>query len=123
MQQFESFAQMQRDAAMRVMEMQRRAQAAMQQDAGLTGVSLPAGFPDRSPLEEPERFPDSPDNAPAFPQKRGTGEPGGQEADHPGALAPSDDESERALITAILLLLMREKADERLIFALLYILI
>ena len=29
MQQFESFAQMQRDAAMRVMEMQRRAQAAM----------------------------------------------------------------------------------------------
>ena len=104
MQQFDSFAQMQRDAAMRVMEMQKRAQAAMRNSAeppGLPSQEVPAAadFSDSGPLMDPDPVDFSP-----VPEE------------------PSDDETEKALITAILLLLMREKADERLIFALLYIL-
>ena len=110
MQQFDSFAQMQRDAAMRVMEMQKRAQAAMRNPAEPPAVPDMAGIPaindssDSDPLFEP-----APANEVIQPADPEPGE-------------PSDEEAEKALITAILLLLMREKADERLLFALLYIL-
>ena len=104
MQQFDSFAQMQRDAAMRVMEMQKRAQAAMRNSAeppDLPAQVVPAtaDFSDNGPLTDPDPV----DSAPVSEEH-------------------SDDEAEKALLTAILLLLIKEKADERLIFALLYIL-
>ena len=89
MQQFESFAQMQRDAAMRVMEMQRRAQAAMREQ----------------PQPEAECITASE-----------------EEHNEPPKAEISQEETERALITAIILLLVKENADERLLFALLYIL-
>ena len=54
MQQFESFAQMQRDAAMRVMEMQRRAQAAMRNAAPPPALPALTQPDDASPLMEPE---------------------------------------------------------------------
>ena len=106
MQQFESFAQMQRDAAMRVMEMQRRAQAAMRNSPPPSGLPVMAECPGDSPLCEPERE----EIRPAV------------ENHKPEKTEISQEDTERALITAILLLLMRENADERLIFALLYIL-
>lgn len=105
MQQFESFAQMQRDAAIRVMEMQRRAQAAMRHSES---SELPAAMDAAgdSPLCETETKPVIPQTDKQIIKKPEI----------------SQEETERALITAILLLLMRESADERLIFALLYIL-
>lgn len=106
MQQFESFAQMQRDAAMRVMEMQRRAQAAMSSKNRPDDLPAVTDAAADSPLCEPEPEPS------VFLK-----EP--HEAPKPEI---SQEETERALITAILLLLLRENADERLIFALLYIL-
>jgi hypothetical protein len=85
--------------------MQRRAQEAMRHSPP---PELPAvaELPEDSPLSEPET----------------------EESLPPGEIHPpekpeiSQEDTERALITAILLLLMRENADERLIFALLYIL-
>ena len=106
MQQFESFAQMQRDAAMRVMEMQRRAQAAMRPSPSMPGLPASAEPPEDSPLCEPET--------------EDSGLSG--EIHKPEKPEISQEDTERALITAILLLLMRENADERLLFALLYIL-
>ena len=106
MQQFESFAQMQRDAAMRVMEMQRRAQAAMQNTEPQPELPAVIDTADDSPLLEPENHPTDPP-----PEQHGN-----------KMTEISQEDTERALITAILLLLMRENADERLIFALLYIL-
>lgn len=106
MQQFESFAQMQRDAAMRVMEMQRRAQAAMRDPQSPAVLPAVIDSDDNLPLCEPET----------------------EQAVPPAEHSQSDkseisqEETERALITAILLLLIRENADERLLFALLYIL-
>ncbi len=107
MQQFDSFAQMQRDAAMRVMEMQRRAQAAMRNSAPPPDLPVAADISDNEPLMEPEEEEIQP----------------AAEATEPETADISQEESERALVTAILLLLMRENADERLIFALLYILL
>ncbi len=106
MQQFESFAQMQRDAAMRVMEMQKRAQAAMRQYEQPPELPVAAGDSFSQPLMEPVTENSEP---PA--------ENIGEELSD-----ASREDSELALITAILLLLIREKADQRLIFALLYIL-
>ena len=106
MQQFESFAQMQRDAAMRVMEMQRRAQAAMRDCPNQSGLPAVATMQEDSPLCEPESGQILPAETIHTPEKAEI----------------SQEDTERALITAILLLLMRENADERLIFALLYIL-
>ena len=103
MNEFDSFAQMQRDAAMRVMEMQKRAQAAMRKAAEPPGLPAMTDASD-DPLMEPD-----PTEVPA-------------QTESSGQAKESDDEAEKALITAILLLLMREKADERLLFALLYIL-
>ena len=54
MQQFESFAQMQRDAAMRVMEMQRRAQAAMSSKDRPDDLPAVTDAAADSPLCEPE---------------------------------------------------------------------
>ena len=102
MQQFESFAQMQRDAAMRVMEMQRRAQTAVRNTEPMNGQ-----IAEDCPLCEPET-------------KQNISPKEQHENIKPEI---SQEETERALITAILLLLMRENADERLIFALLYILL
>ncbi len=110
MQQFESFAQMQRDAAMRVMEMQRRAQAAMRNAAPPPALPALTQPDDASPLMEPETA------------QTGPHQPVCEAHEPMNPPQISQDETERALITAILLLLMREKADERLIFALLYIL-
>lgn len=103
MNEFDSFAQMQRDAAMRVMEMQKRAQAAMRNAAEPPGLPATTEAPD-DPLMEPAPTDGLPQTGSVEQAK------------------DSDEEAERALITAILLLLMREKADERLLFALLYIL-
>jgi hypothetical protein len=103
MKEFDSFAQMQRDAAMRVMEMQKRAQAAIRHSEEPPGIPATIDTTD-DPLMEPAS---SADIAPAESKEQNV---------------CTDDEAEKALITAILLLLMREKADERLIFALLYIL-
>lgn len=102
MQQFDSFAQMQRDAERRVMEMQKRAMAAVEvPDAALPRESSepPA---DLSPAEGKEETQQS-NSVLSLPE-----------------LSP--EESERALIIMILMLLLREQADERLILALLYIL-
>lgn len=120
MQQFESFAQMQRDAAMRVMEMQRRAQAAMKSSPTPPGLPVPAetGAEPLTELPFAERQPEETASSAASPEASPSGEINANPAEEKSA-----KESERALITAILLLLIREKADERLIFALLYILI
>lgn len=103
MQQFDSFAQMQRDAEMRVMEMQKRARAAVD-----------SYDPPPVIIEQPEE-----EILDATEKNKSPGE-------HAGLMLPglqlSEEDSEQALILMILLLLMREKADERLIFALLYIL-
>lgn len=106
MQQFESFAQMQRDAAMRVMEMQRRAQAAMREKQPPDELPAVTDNGDDSPLRELETewIADA------------------EEQKQPKTSENSEEETERALITAILLLLIKENADERLLFALLYIL-
>lgn len=106
MQQFESFAQMQRDAAMRVMEMQRRAQAAMREKQPPDELPAVTDNGDDSPLRELETewIADA------------------EEQKQPNTSEISEEETERALITAILLLLIKENADERLLFALLYIL-
>ncbi|MBQ9901871.1 MAG: hypothetical protein IJM51_05730 [Clostridia bacterium] len=112
MQQFESFAQMQRDAAMRVMEMQRRAQAAMRDSPPQTLLPAAAEPPADSPLFDPDRGEE--------PRREEMRNPDRQE--NPVKPELSQEDTERALITAILLLLMRENADERLLFALLYIL-
>ena len=103
MQQFDSFAQMQRDAALRVMEMQKRARIAVEQS------DPPPVF-----IEAPET--EEPDNTAS-----GTQMPPPKNTILPG-LELSEEDSERALVIMILLLLMREQADERLLFALLYIL-
>jgi hypothetical protein len=106
MQQFESFAQMQRDAAMRVMEMQRRAQAAMKDPVPVDGLPAVTDLTDGSPLCEPET-----EIYEAADEEQDKKKP-----------EITQEETEKALITAILLLLMRENADERLLFALMYIL-
>lgn len=100
MQQFESFAQMQRDAERRVMEMQRRATAVVGTPPESPETAAPAdGF---SPAAPP---PDSP--APS---------------DNPlPALGLDDEDAERLLLIAVLLL-VREHADRRLLFLLLYLL-
>lgn len=98
MQQFESFAQMQRDAERRVMEMQRRAMAAVADDA-------PPYF---TPQEEETA--DAPEEnlpEPVSPQ--------------PTALPLSDEDAERLLLLGILLL-VKDHADPRLLFLLLYLL-
>ena len=101
MQQFESFAQMQRDAAMRVMEMQRRAQAAMRNAAPPPALPALTQPDDASPLMEPETA------------QTGPHQPVCEAHEPMNPPQISQDETERALITAILLLLMREKADEK----------
>ena len=106
MQQFESFAQMQRDAAMRVMEMQRRAQAAMKDPEPVDGLPSVTDLTDGPPLCEPET-----EIYAAADEEQDKKKP-----------EITQEETEKALITAILLLLMRENADERLLFALMYIL-
>lgn len=112
MQQFDSFAQMQRDAAMRVMEMQRRAQAAVKGSVPTPPETLPIVPEEGEALREPEPEPEEGQLA----ANDGQSDSSGQSAD-------PDEESERALVAAILLLLMKEKADERLLFALMYILL
>ena len=105
MQQFDSFAQMQRDAAMRVMEMQRRAQAAIRDRQCPETRPAVVQQDDDSPLYEEEE------------QQTGIL----PEPEKPESKELTPEETERALVTAILLLLIRENADERLLFALLYI--
>ena len=107
MQQFESFAQMQRDAAMRVMDMQRRAQAAMREQPPPAVLPTVIDAAEDSPLCEPE--------AECITASE-------EEHNEPPKAEISQEETERALITAIILLLVKENADERLLFALLYIL-
>lgn len=104
MQHFDSFAQMQRDAERRVMEMQKRAMAAVENI-------------ENRPFREPpppnnegqnDCRPTTPSEAPA--------------QNILSSLGLSGEDSERALLIVIIILLMREDADHRLILALLYIL-
>ena len=105
MQQFDSFAQMQRDAALRVMAMQKRARIAVENS------DPPPVFIEAPEKEEPDNI--SGGTELTQPPPKNTILPG---------LELSEEDSERALVIMILLLLMREQADERLLFALLYIL-
>lgn len=111
MQHFDSFAQMQRDAERRVMEMQRRAMAAVEKDEPkppreTAASELSITRPPAPPKKE-EKFPDKPTSRSHI---------------LPG-FDLSGEDSERALLIVIILLLLREDADERLILALLYILL
>ena len=114
MQQFDSFAQMQRDAERRVMEMQKRAMAAVE-DSDPPPILLNA--PTDRQEEEPSDLIEDSDEL----------------SDPPaGSLSPlnelfpnlnlSDEDAERALILAILLL-VKEQADRNLILLLLYLLV
>jgi hypothetical protein len=108
MQQFDNFAQMQRDAERRVMEMQKRAMAAVEN----------TDMPPISPQTQ-----DKAHDMPEFSQLK----PHEKQHELPKHTFPelnlSDEDSERALLIMILFLLLREEADERLILTLLYILI
>lgn len=106
MQHFDDFAQMQRDAERRVMEMQRRAMAAVDSVEYPTQTNTPTQN-DNSPIEIVEKHSDTPSEA-LNPLKK---------------LGLSDEDSESMMLIIIILLLLREEADERLIFALLYILL
>lgn len=97
MQQFESFAQMQRDAERRVMEMQRRAMAAVADDAP------PLFIPQEEETADTEEMLPSP------------------EPTQPTSLPLSDEDAERLLLLGILLL-VKDHADPRLLFLLLYLL-
>ncbi len=111
MQQFDSFAQMQRDAERRVMEMQRRAMAAVEKDSPKPKPQSPVSeCVEKRPPAPPERIEKCPDR----PNERQNILPG---------LSLSGEDSERALLIVMILLLLREDADERLILALLYILL
>ena len=106
MQHFDSFAEMQRDAERRVMEMQKRAMAAVENiEPPPHGEPLPPSVK----KDEPQDCRRTPPN------------------EHPpqnlfSSLGLSGEDSERALLIVIIILLMREDADHRLILALLYIL-
>lgn len=106
MQQFDSFAQMQRDAERRVMEMQKRAMAAVE------NVEAP---PHREAVPLPEKKEENNDCRPAPTSEQTT-------KSLLSLLNLSGEDSERALLIVIIILLMREDADQRLIMALLYIL-
>lgn len=106
MQHFEDFAQMQRDAERRVMEMQKRAMAAVEN----TDISLQEK---REKNEKPVASHENPHESHRAPLNKQHIIPG---------LNISDEDSEKALLIIILLLLLREDADERLILTLLYIL-
>lgn len=103
MQRFDDFAQMQRDAERRVMEMQKRAMAAVENtEVPPQTANKQSSLPDKNPPE-----------------------PGRETLNKhiiPG-LNLSGEDSEKALLIMILFLLLREEADERLILTLLYILI
>ncbi len=104
MQQFESFAQMQHDAERRVMEMQKRAMAAVE-SADPPPIIIP---------HDEEETPTVPPAAPTELPKTGATIPF-----LPG-LNLTDDDTERALLMA-LLLLIKDHADPQLIFLLLYL--
>ena len=106
MQQFDSFAQMQRDAERRVMEMQRRAMAAVEKDE----PKPPCECIEKRPPAQPDPSKDCHDKPNSHPHI-------------PPGFDLSGEDSERALLIVIILLLLRENADERLILALLYILL
>ncbi|MBQ5544053.1 MAG: hypothetical protein IIU00_00080 [Clostridia bacterium] len=107
MQQFESFAQMQRDAERRVMEMQKRAMAAVE-----TSDPPPIIFPNA-----PASAPDDDDGDLSFPEPSAPSEP-------PDSTPPAEtdrEDAERALLLATLFL-VKDHADPRLLFLLLYLL-
>lgn len=120
MQQFDSFAQMQRDAERRVMEMQKRAMAAVE-GSDPPPILLAAPTADR---DEGAPF----DSAP--PDSAESSDEGADPSSAPlsplNELFPglnlSDEDAERALILAILLL-VREQADRNLVLLLLYLLV
>lgn len=102
MQHFDDFAQMQRDAERRVMEMQKRAMAAIENtDVLPQRPNKPTTLPNKNPPEPRYETP----NKHIIP-----------------GLNLSGEDSEKALLIMILFLLLREEADERLILTLLYIL-
>lgn len=121
MQQFNSFAQMQRDAERRVMEMQKRAMAAVESsDPPPVIIPEPAHREQelgkggsQSQSETPHESPETPDET----QKNES--PFNQLL--PG-LNLSEEDSERALLIAILLLI-KGQADHNLIFLLLYLML
>ena len=121
MQQFESFAQMQRDAERRVMEMQKRAMAAVEtsdpppvifpnppvsgcmDEAGDSSSPEPSELSELSELSEPSEPSD------------------GSSPVSPPPTEPDAEDAERALLLATLFL-VKDHADPRLLFLLLYLL-
>jgi hypothetical protein len=122
MQQFESFAQMQRDAERRVMEMQKRAMAAVETSdpPPIIFPNAPASAPDDDDgdLSFPEpSAPDDNDGDLSFPEPSAPSEP-------PDSTPPAEtdrEDAERALLLATLFL-VKDHADPRLLFLLLYLL-
>lgn len=117
MQQFDSFAQMQRDAERRVMEMQKRAMAAVE-----SSDPPPIIIPEPTHGSERDAADGAPTEMPAFSDETAV-----QPAASPSPLNElfpglnlSDEDAERALIIAVLLLI-REQADRNLILLLLYL--
>ena len=111
MQQFESFAQMQRDAERRVMEMQKRAMAAVE-----TSDPPPVIFPNSPVSGCMDEAKDSPSPEP-LPEVSAPSEP-------PDSTPPAEtdrEDAERALLLATLFL-VKDHADPRLLFLLLYLL-
>lgn len=113
MQQFESFAQMQRDAERRVMEMQKRAMAAVE-SSDPPPVIIPNDFVSFSPL--PDDAPSGVSQEPEEPKETQT-----PAAPLLPGLPLTEEDSERALLLATLLLI-KDHADPRLLFLLLYLL-
>ena len=104
MQRYNDYGSMQQAAQRRVYEMQRRARAALEQNrcTHCGDVSASPPEPERPPEHEPEQHQPAPctsETAPAMPAS----------------------DPEMLILLAVLVLLMSEKADPRLIAALLYI--
>ncbi len=133
MQHFDSFAQMQLDAERRVMEMQKRAMAAVE------GSDPPSAIIPEPPREGRGSDVFEQHDANQGHNDRETNQKNtvsdhtegisneSQKSETPlggllSGLNLSEDDSERALIIAILLLI-REKADRNLIFLLLYLML
>ena len=119
MQQFESFAQMQRDAERRVMEMQKRAMAAVE-----TSDPPPVIFsnpPVSGCMDEAKDSP-SPEPLPEVSEPSEPSEPSdGSSPVSPPPTEPDAEDAERALLLATLFL-VKDHADPRLLFLLLYLL-
>jgi len=115
-----NFHSLQEDAIRRAREMQARAR--------LSPFDSPAQEPDAEPRQSPSDSEQVPNNqapppAPPVPQPEDTNTSGKEQAEDPGAglLDALLKDNERTLIWVLLLILLEEKADTALIFALMYL--